>query len=310
MLYIDEALSAGIEMIEDSKWRKDNYNARKNGWERWLSKNRPELRLWRDLQPGHVFEFHQWLRARFRPTTTNNYLNPLRKAATWVKLYKPHYAKELFVRNVIRAKHTPSPKRYLMPDQLAAAVGAARDNGEPALVAALMFGGLAGLDLGEILRITRHDINRDAGTLLVRGEKNEFRPRIVPMCEPLAQFAGAWASLYAAMPVKTEGALSHKARLVLDACAKETADTTFKMVTLHDSTRVTFVNMALQAEAETEFVRAYIGHAPESVMSKHYADLTPRKDDMPRILTGKIDQLSTRVVAPLEIKLQNVSFFA
>ena len=309
MLYISDAIEAGIEMIEDSKWRRSNHTARKNGWDRWHQEHHPALNLWNDLQPGHIFEFHQWLRARYRPATTNNYINPIRKAATWVKLYKPELAKELFVRNVIRAKHKPVAKRYLMADQLAAAVGAARDAGEPALVAALMFGGLAGLDIGEILRITRNDIQKDRGILLIRGEKNDYRPRVVPMCEPLAQFAGAWASLYSRMPVKTDGALSHKARAVLNRCAKETSDETFSMVTLHDSTRVTFVNMALQAGAESEYVKAYIGHAPESIMSKHYGDLTPRKEDMPRVKNAKLEQLSSRVVLAIDKKMQGVSFF-
>lgn len=304
---INEAIEAGIELIENPTWRKDQYCARRNGWNRWHSEKRPDLRLWTELLPGHVHEFHRWLYERYRPATVNNYMNPIRKAATWIKLYKPDLYRDLFTRNVIRAKHRPASKRFLMPDQLAAAIGAARDGGEPNVVAALMFGGLAGLDIGEITRITGKDIKD--GLLHVRGEKNEYRPRIIPMCQQLGEFAYMWKQLYSRYGLKTEGAVSHKARLILNDCAKATGDSTFTMVTLHDCTRVTFINTALHGGADKEYLKAYVGHAPESVLAKHYGDLTPRDEDMPRVLDAKVEQLQKRVVVAVEKNIESVSFF-
>jgi hypothetical protein len=302
-------MEGGISLLENPTWQQHNKNAKRAGWDKWRETQCADLQLWEHLLPGHVAEFHKWLHSRHAPATVNNYMNPLRKANTWVKLYRPDEdRRNLFVRNVIRAKHTPRPDRFLMPDQLAIAVIKARECGEPALVTALMFGGLAGLDIQEILGLSSKDINDSV--LHVRGTKNDFRPRIIPMVPVLAQYASAWKQCFCAMPVKTDGALSHKARFVLDECAREQNDETFKMVTLHEATRVTFTNMASQAGVDLEYLRAYIGHAPQSTLDKHYVSLTPRAEDMPRILTSKIEQLKSRVCDKVSKIVACTDFFA
>jgi len=153
--------------------------------------------------------------------------------------------------------------------------------------------------------VTSADIQGDI--LIIRGTKNEYRPRVVPMARVLAQYADAWAKYFDRMPIRTDGGLSHKARMVFDGL--KATDPTFGMVTLHDATRVTFTNLALHGGADLEFIRAYIGHAPETVIAKHYGDLTPRESDMPRVQAEKLQQLRERVIAKVETKTDEVALF-
>jgi hypothetical protein len=307
-LPIRETIAAGLGMIEQPRWRSHQERAAVNGFYRFLDQKQPLLSNWPELMPGHIYEFVKWMENELElsPPTVNNYLNPVRKAAAYVQLYHPKEWQNLFVRRMKRAG-APKTRRYLMADQIARAIRTARDMNEPAVVGALWFCGFAGLGLTEFLQIEREDIRFD-GTLWVRAEKNAYRPRLVPLCAHLARFADCWREIYSHAPLKTAEALSHKARAVLNVTADNTGDESYRLVDLHEATRPSFANIALHAGVDTKYLDAYMGHAPQGVFEKHYADLVPSIHDMPRLQKEKVLQMRKRVIEPIDKKLFGLSF--
>lgn len=304
---IEAAIEAGLKMIQNDVWRRHQSNSANAGIRAFLIAKYPKLRLWSELKALHVYEFVQWLHheRKFGKATCNNYMNPLRKASAYVQLYHPDCWTNLFQRKMKRQREV-RPERFLLPDQLATAAKVARDMNEPAVVFALTFGGLAGLGIAEMMSLTADDITAD--TITVMRDKTPFRRRVIPIVDSLKPYAAAFRQLYSQFPIRGEFVLSQKARKVLNRTSELTGDPTYSLVSLHDATRVTFANAASQAGAEPEYVRAYLGHAPQTVLEANYLKLIPRHDDLPRILNAKLQQLNTRVITKLNPKLAHAVF--
>lgn len=308
-LTISSAINAGLAMIEKPRWKQHQRRAADNGFIRYLTEKQPDLNLWTDLVPGHIHELVQWMEKErgWSGPTVNNYLNPVRKASAYVQLYHPNQWVNLFVRRM-RRKSAPKAHRYLMADQLATAINEAQKANDAAVLGAFWFCGFAGLGITEYLQIQREDIQADG--LWVRAEKNGYRPRLLPMCEPLQDFAKSWGRVFSHVPLRSAEALSHRARVILNNCAESTGDESFRMVDLHEATRPSFANLALHSGCEAKFVQAYLGHAPQEVFEKHYADLVPTIKDMPRLREEKIAQMRERVTRRIDEKLIGTSLFS
>lgn len=306
-LTIDDAIELGLKMIQNDVWRRHQANAANAGIRAFLKERYPKLRYWHELASLHIYEFVQWLHLdrKFGKATCNNYMNPMRKASAYVQLYHPDIWINLFQRRMKRLREV-RPERFLLPDQLATAAKVARDMNEPAVVFALTFGGLAGLGIAEIMSLTADDIGAD--TITVMRDKTPFRRRVIPIVDSLKPYAAAFRQLYSQFPIRGEFVLSQKARKVLNRTSELTGDPTFSLVSLHDATRVTFANAASQAGAEPEYVRAYLGHAPQTVLESNYLKLIPRHDDLPRIKSAKLEQLHTRVLTKLNPRLSQAVF--
>jgi integrase len=309
-LNIRQLIESALDEIEKPKWRAHQRNAAKCGFLRFLEEKRPELKQWAQLVPGHIKEFSKWLTnerdPNIKPWTAHNYLNPLRLAQRHVQFYYPDLHRNLFVRN-IAPKITPSAKRYLMTDQLAAAIAHAKQANDTGALCGLVFGGLAGLRLEEIASLQAADVETDG--INIRRQKVEGMPaRFIPLPTPAMDFAKAWAKLYSRCPLQTIEAMSHRIRKILDRCAVDTGEREFTMTDAHQATRVTFTNIALHAGVDTKYLDAYMGHAPQGVFEKHYADLVPSIHDMPRLQKEKVLQMRKRVIEPIDKKLFGLSF--
>lgn len=306
-LTINDAIEMGLKMIPNDVWRRHQANAANAGIRTFLKERYPKLTLWQELAALHIYEFVQWLHSerKFGKATCNNYTNPVRKASAYVQLYHPEIWTNLFTRKMKRLREV-RPERFLLPDQLATAAKVARDMNEPSVVFALTFGGLAGLGISEIMSLTAEDIGKD--TITVMRDKTPFRRRVIPIVETLKPYAAAFRQLYSQFPVRGEFVLSQKARKVLNRTSELTGDPTYGLVSLHDATRVSFANAASQAGAEPEYVRAYLGHAPQTVLESNYLKLIPRHDDLPRIKEAKLVQLQSRVLKHLNPKLSQAVF--
>ena len=162
MLLIQDAVVKGLDTIEKADWREHQYRAADCGIFKWLA-YRNDIRQWRELKPGHVMEFTQWLRdaRHLRESTVSLYLNPLRLAARWVQLYKPELYSQLFVRRVLRKPGRSAPIKYLMPDQIDKAILMARCLGYPEVVAAFHFGAYSGLRIKEFIALTPDSLHKD-----------------------------------------------------------------------------------------------------------------------------------------------------
>lgn len=306
-LTINAAIERGLAEIENCVWRRHQTNSANAGIKRFLKEKYPRLKFWKELQTRHIYEFNNWIvrEMKFKSGTANNYRNVIRKASAYMQIYHPEQWSQLFIKSMKRQRDM-RPERFLEADQLAKAAQVARDMNEPSVVFAFAFGGLAGLGIAEILSLKSEDVTED--TIRVTREKNVFRARVIPICEPLKPYAVAFKQLFKQFPIKGHFVLSQKARRVLDRCAEITGDVTYKQVSLHDATRVTFANMASQAGAELEFLQAYLGHAGRSILDTHYLKLIPRHDDLPRVLKAKTNQLDERVLTALNMKLEGVLF--
>lgn len=299
---INDAIEAGLKMIPNEVWRRHQSNSANAGIRSFLKEKYPKLKLWIELKPLHIHEFNLWMHGekKFGKATANNYTNPARKASAYVQLYHPEQWTNLFQRKMKRQREV-RPERFLLPDQLATAAKVARDMNEPSVVFALTFGGLAGLGIAEIMSLTGEDITTE--TITVMRDKTPFRRRVIPIVDSLKPYAAAFRQLYSQFPIRGEFVLSQKARKVLDRTSELTGDPTYKLVSLHDATRVSFANAASQAGAEPEYIRAYLGHAPQTVLESNYLKLIPRHDDLPRIKSAKLQQLQSRVLTKLNPRL-------
>lgn len=314
-LTMTEAIQNGLTLIKRDDWREHQRRAIQSGWERWLKESKWKIQLWTDLRPLHIREFTNWMESQINPRTgkawsrhtVSHYKNPLYKASEWVQLHCPDIWQNPFIRKMKRC-YEPTKDRYLMPDQLATVIASAKKANQPAVVAALAFGGLAGLGIMELLDLSPDDIGED--TITIRREKNAYRPRVIPMCDKLKPYAQGWKACFAKIPVRGgQHDISKRARKVFKRAAKETGDKTFEQISLHEATRVTFANMAKAAGAHFDSLAAFLGHAPTSTLDKYYLKLCPRIDDLPRIKAQKITQLDLEVCKPLDKKLMAVSFF-
>lgn len=302
-----EAMHNGLTLIRDDKWREHQRRSMKSGFLRWNEETKAGVHLWSDLKPIHIRNFVLWMERdmKWKRNTVSHYTNVIRKSSEWVQLNMPDQWENPFIRKM-RREPEPSSDRYLMPDQLAQVVKVAKEMNETSVVAALMFGGLAGIGLLELLDMKAEDITADG--IRITRPKNAYRPRIVPMCEPLKTYALAWKNCFGRVPARGDYSLSKRGRLVLDATAERTKDETFRMVNLHEATRVTFANTAKVAGVPAESLAAYLGHVGTSTLEKHYLKLIPRHDDLPRIQKQKLAQLSADVCKPLNRKLSNTTF--
>lgn len=309
-LSIMEALQNGLTLIKNDKWRYHQQKSIESGWEKFRAERYPELNHWWEMRPIHVFNFVAWMEDHkgWQPNTVSHYLNPLRKASTWVQLHYPDQWKNPFVRKMRRNASVMLSEHYLMPDQLRTAIEHARRMNQPAVVAALVIGGLGGLGIAEMADLTAEHIGND--TLTVVRAKNAYRPRVIPCCEQLATFCRAFKAVHERIPGRrSEYGLNKKARKVLNAAAEKTGDETFARVCLHDSTRVTFANMAKRAGVKREDLAAFMGHVGESTLERSYLHLVPRPKDLPRIQTAKIEHLRESVCEPMNRALRGVVFF-
>lgn len=299
---------AALDAIPAERHRNDQTNCFMLGLNRWLE-DHPELESWEAWRPGHVLEFRDWLlnERKLSPATVSHYVNPLRLAARRVALYHPDAAKQLFVRRTIPTPPA-APVRFLFPDQLADVVQTAHDAGDAPTQLALVIGGLTGLRTGEIVALRASDF--DGARVTVREAKSPAGVRVLPVCAQAARALTICFALWPAFPIKRVTTLSHSAREHLDATAARTGDATFSQVDFYEATRKTFTNAALHGGADSRYLDAYIGHAPDDVLTRHYADLRPRPDDLPRVLDAKCTEMIRRVVDPLEKNLHHISFFA
>jgi len=306
MLLIHDAVLKGLDSIDNAEWREHQTRAADCGIFRWLTwrknHNQEPLDIWRQLKPGHVMEYTQWLRdaRHLKESTVSLYLNPLRLAARWVQLYKPELYTQLFVRRVLRKSGRSGPVKYLMPDQIEKAILMARCMGYPEVVAAFHFGAYAGLRIKEFQSLTPDSLHGDG---LWTGTKNEYSERLIPILPKVRSFAESYFSLFEECPVKSHFTISRRVRAVLDECARTCRDESFKMVDPHEALRTSFMNLANNAGCEYEAIRAYCGQAPDTTMMRHYIDLIPSINDMPRIRTSKLEVLTTRVLSPVDKKL-------
>ena len=300
MLLTHDAVLNGIDTIENSNWREHQTNAANSGIFKWLAA-RHDLQRWRDIKPGHVMEFTQWLRGRgLKETTVSHYLNPVRLAARWVQLYRPDLFTPLFVRRVLRKQGRSAPVRYLMPDQVDKAICMARCMAYPEVVAAFYFGAYAGLRIKEFMELTPDALFDDG---LLTGTKNEYSERLIPLLPTVRRFAESYFSLFAECPVRSHFTVSRRVRAVLTECASQCKDDTFNMVDPHEALRTSFMNLAKNAGCEIEAIRAYCGQAPDTTLTRHYLDLIPSVRDLPRIRQVKLEDLTNRVLEPVEKKI-------
>lgn len=201
----------------------------------------------------------------------------------------------------------PAPMRYLELEQLTTVIHYAHGVNDAAALAGFVFGGLAGLRLSEICALTPAAVREDTLTV---GDKTPWSLRSIPVCAAVALFAAAWFTCHAQSPCRRFDSMSHRMRRVLNAVAALTGDTTYRMVEPHEAARRSFVNIAVSAGVEHNILAAYIGHAPQDTMSKHYADYQPHPEDMPRVLNRKQETMWAKVIKPIEIIFSPVSFFA
>lgn len=306
-----EALHNGIELIKNPEWKYHQNRAMNSGFLRFCRENNIcTAQPWWNLKPLHIFNYVSWMEdgMGWKRNTVSHYLNVLRKASTWVFLNYPDNWKNLFERKLRRNPSICQSEYYLMPDQLATAVRVSRMIGRHECVAAFMFGGLAGLGIAEMADLRADHLTDD--TLRVVRAKNAYRPRIVPLCEPLKEYSQAFRACFSQIPGRrTERNLTKLARKALDACYDETADETFLRIDLHQSTRVTFANLAKMAKCTREDTAAFMGHAGESVIERNYYALIPRETDLPRILEQKLKQLKANVSDPISELISPLSFF-
>lgn len=306
-----EALYNGVELIKNQEWKSHQKKAMNSGFLRFCQEQGIDTHApWWILKPLHIFNYVAWMEdgMGWKRNTVSHYLNPLRKASTWVFLNYSDQWKNLFERKLRRNPSICESEYYLMPDQLATAVRVSRLIGRHECVAAFMFGGLAGLGIAEMADLRAEHLTDD--TLRVVRAKNAYRPRIVPMCEPLKEYSQAFRACYSRIPGRrTEINLTKLARKALNACYDETADETFLRIDLHQSTRVTFANMAKMAKCAREDTAAFMGHAGESVIERNYYQLIPRHSDLPRILDQKLSQLKTNVADKISNLISPLSFF-
>lgn len=309
---ISEALQNGINLIKSESWRYHQRKSIESGFMRFcketaLSPSDP----WWSIKPLHIFNYVSWMEdgMGWKRNTVSHYLNPLRKASTWVFLNYPDQWKNIFERKMRRNPSHTLCEYYLMPDQLATAVKVSKLMGRTETTAALMFGGLAGLGISEMADLTGDHIG--SSTLRVVRAKTAYRPRVVPMVEQLQPYADAFKSCLGRIPGRrVERNLTKLARKVLDACYDETNDETFLKIDLHQSTRVTFVNFAAAAGVPKEFTAAYVGHVGETTLERHYLKLIPRHLDLPRIQEQKISQLQSNVCDKINLLMKDFSFIS
>ena len=300
-LAVRNLTTAALDDIPEETHRNHSHKCFLLGLHQWLELH-PELEEWEAWEPGHVLEFHDWLiRVRgLKRSTAAQYINPLRLAARRVALYHPRETKQLFLRRMI-ARPEVAPARFLMADQLAELVATAREKGDAPGLLGFVIGATTGLRINEVCALQGRDF--DGQNITVRESKTQAGVRVLPCCTQAAHALTICFSLWPAFPVSRPDTLSHYARGHLDDTADRTGDESYRLCNFYEATRKTFTQLALFGDAEAKYVQAYIGHAPAEVFERHYAALTPRPDDMPRVRGAKIGQMRKRVVAAVEKSL-------
>lgn len=240
-----------------------------------------------------------------RANTIRAYLNPIRIAYREARVKLDD--RLLCLRGVVPDR-PDQPKRFLSLPQLMAAIACAREAGDRAALLGFVCGGLAGMRITEIMRLTSDKVDWDAGTVET-GHKNEASLRVIPVCDMVLETLRDHFD-YRDKPYAATSTFSHHMRWILNTVAEETGDKSFTMVTPKDAGRKSFVNCAMYLCQEngydTNLVRAYIGHAfPQwDILHRNYASLVPRPNDMPIVQQAAVTKLRKLVIEPLENEIK------
>lgn len=265
---------------------------------------------WDDLGVEHVRAYVAHLKRKgLRADTIRGYINPLRIA--WRESRTRFDDEPLKIGSLLPRRSEPV-KRYLPLNQLIAVIECARDRGDRAALIGFIAGGLAGLRITEIMRLTPDCLDVRDRTVRVDGvTKNDSSRRIIPVAGMVADALQEHFE-YRQEPYRAVTTFSHRMRWCLNQVADDTGDGTFRIIAPKDAGRKTFAEIACDVAREEgtdkDLVRAYLGHAFPAwdMLHRNYSGLVPRPDDLPHVRAKSIERLRDRIVKPLEEKIKQL----
>ena len=294
LVTIEDAMKHGLAAARGQDPR-HQYNQVKAGekFRAWLKGAHPAVVCWHQLEQVHVFDYIEArLEAKMSPATIKLELNTLRLASNYLAMRDPANYKPLVWRHprLVSSVHRPKyVEREALLKALDAAVAWRKEEPVAARTAeaAILLCGFAGLRVSEAAVLPVADMNPLTLTVTT-GRKTHYSLRTIPVPKWVMErvlevsAGGPWALARpnAALPMDPINWVTRKTSELLKAA---------KPTITPRNLRTSFATMAIAvARVESEWLRRYIGHRPQTVLEEHYADY------------GLVDALRIRVVEPIE----------
>ncbi len=250
---ITEAIATFSQSRSDE--HKHNMSAACNYFCDWLTEeyHSPNV-YWHEVTPAILREYVNAMAGReLAPRTMRLYLNPILVASRYMAELDPKAFRPLTItHSALRVEKVE--KNYLDAAQLDSLLKTAEEI-SPAAETAVLLCGYCGLRIWEAERLQPSDTVGD--TITVRNGKNNYSERCIPVT--------AWVSKRL-ISQRGEWDVS---RLIQSALNRAKIDTIVPR-----DLRKTFVNMAIDAGCRTEFIQAYCGQRPSSILAQHYGDFS------------------------------------
>lgn len=296
---VGQAITEAIEGYSRarSQGHRDNLEAWGNRFLAWLvaTYRRPVV-YWEEVTPSMLRAYiDSMARAGLSGQTILHYIKPMTLASRYMEELDPDNYRPLRVRHPALTKPKPR-KNYLTRAQIEALVQIARaetpeaaqdrrkNPPAPQAEIALLLCGFCGLRIEEAARLRVADVDPVRGLVNIEDSKNEYSDRVIPV------------PIWLARRVVELGA----GRVFLCPNADDTAPQSGKDVlskrvlaiykrggiegVAPRDLRKSFINLAVEAEADVAATECYVGHRPNGIMRMHYADY------------AKVDLLRARVV--------------
>ena len=296
---VGQAITEAIEGYSRarSQGHRDNLEAWGNRFLAWLvSTYRRPVVYWEEVTPSMLRAYiDSMAREGLSGQTILHYIKPMTLASRYMEELDPDHYRPLRVRHPALKRAKPR-KNYLTRAQIEALIQiaraetpeAARDRRKnppaPQAELALLLCGFCGLRIEEAARLTVADVDPVRGLVNIEDSKNEYSDRVIPVPKWLA-----------ARVVELGGGRAYLCPNVDDTGPQSGKDVLSKRVSAiykrggvegvaPRDLRKSFINLAVEAEADVAATECYVGHRPSGIMRLHYADY------------AKVDLLRARVV--------------
>jgi integrase len=293
---IEEAIATAISASAANARTRDNYSCAGGLFHKWIANNFPELQYWREILPLHVNAYLLDMAKRDYAGATIS-LHHVVIGMTG-KYFFNNYNMPNPTRGVKTPKTRPSAERpVLSEDNLLAFLAYMREAGPVDLSAVLHLQGLCGLRMLEAVNLRECDVDLNAGTVEITDTarhkpKTRSSWRVIPVPGVVVDVLR-----YAMTARKVKGPDSllfpsprHPARTWEMSGISKALMRCFDRARLSGlnipagfiprKLRASFVTMATRANVRENYLQRYVGHAPESILTKHYTSTT--LDDLKR----------------------------
>lgn len=264
----------------------------------------PTVRFWHEVESRHAEAYVDHLKQRkLSPKAIKHYVSILPQTARyWNNVDPVHYHAWRVVHPALTLP-SEAKKNFVGLDVVRLLVARAMENNEHIAATGFILGGFCGMNLMEIAGVRVADVDLVNHVIRVNQAKTIYRPRTIPVAPIVSQHLTTIISkLDASVPWlitrreerKTETGKSYSTNVVqgeaytlyktmrrvvksaiADAEENEQKEVAAALGSIAPKDmRKSFINAAVSAGVPFDWLRAYVGQAPASVLTAHYVNLS------------------------------------